>query len=234
MERLRSITHIVMDKTGTLTRGMHSVTDMAINGTWKGHENTLATLICAAEEHGMSAHPLALAIFRRLLPMSGDMWSRFKDYGGARNTFEIAGRGVKCEVNTGEGKWRTVTVGNLAWMKENDVGGVEFLPLDVEQEGSAVFVAVDGNIAASMVLQDVIRPDAKITIDALKTQGLIVSMLTGDQSAEACRISKELGIPVTGSAATPDVKVNHIKSIQEKGGKVLMVCYKNISDATFP
>ncbi|KAF2635182.1 heavy metal translocatin [Massarina eburnea CBS 473.64] len=223
MERLRSITHIVMDKTGTLTRGTLSVTDMSINGRWKGGEDLLATLIAAAEEQGMAAHPLAMAIFRRMLPMSGELWAKYQDVGAVRKLSDIGGRGIVCDVNPGDGLWRAVCVGNLAWMKENGIKSVDSLPLDVDKEGSAVFVGVDGDIAASMVLNDVVRPDAKATIDALKSQGLQLSMLTGDQPAEACRISKELGIPVLDSAATPDVKLEHIKSIQDKGGKVLMI-----------
>lgn len=76
--------------------------------------------------------------------------------------------------------------------------------------------------------QDVIRPDAKTTIDTLKARGLACSMLTGDQPTEACRISKELGIEVLDSAATPDIKLSHIKSIQKKGGKVLMVRFLSL------
>ncbi|KAF2114273.1 hypothetical protein BDV96DRAFT_647739 [Lophiotrema nucula] len=223
MERLQKITHIVMDKTGTLTRGTLTVSDMSINSRWKGGESKLATLICAAEEHGMAAHPLAMAIFRRLLPMSGELWKEYQDIGGARKLVETAGRGVKCEVNPGDGLWRVVTIGNLAWMKGNKVKGVEELPVEIEKEGSAVFVGIDGDIAASMILQDVVRPDARSTIDALKSLDLECSMLTGDQPAEASRISQELGIKVLDSAATPDVKLQHIRSIQHKGGKVLMI-----------
>ncbi|KAF2797471.1 heavy metal translocatin, partial [Melanomma pulvis-pyrius CBS 109.77] len=223
MERLKSITHVVMDKTGTLTRGTLTVSDMSINNRWKGSENILATLICAAEEKGMSAHPLAMAIFRRMLSISGDLWKGYQDIGGVRKLVEAGGRGVTCEVNSGDGLWRLICVGNLAWMKDNDVKGVDALPMDIAKEGSAVFIGVDGDIAASIVLQDVVRPDAKLTIDALKAQGLEVSMLTGDQPIEASRISKELGIPVLDSAATPEAKLRHIKTIQAKGGKVLMI-----------
>lgn len=153
MERLRSITHVVMDKTGTLTRGTLTVSDMSINSRWKGGEEKLATLICAAEEHGMAAHPLAMAIFRRLLPMSGEMWRGYQDNGGARKLLEAGGRGVKCEVNPGDGLWRLVCVGNLAWMKTNNVKGVNSLPSGVDEGGAAVFVGVDGDIAATMILQ---------------------------------------------------------------------------------
>lgn len=183
MERLKSITHVVMDKTGTLTRGTLTVSDMSINNRWKGSENILATLICAAEEKGMSAHPLAMAIFRRMLSISGDMWKGYQDIGGVRKLVEAGGRGVTCEVNPGDGLWRVVCVGNLAWMKDNDVKGVDALPMNIAKEGSVVFVGVDGNIAASIFLQDVVRPDAKLTIDALKAQGLEVSMVSPVQSS---------------------------------------------------
>ncbi|KAF2462845.1 HAD-like protein [Lindgomyces ingoldianus] len=206
MERLKSITHIVMDKTGTLTRGTMTVGGIVVNGLWKDEGDKLATLICAAEEHGMAAHPLAVAIFRKFLPISGDMWKKLKDTGAARNFAQSGGRGVRCEVNTGDGLWRNVVLGNISWMKENNIRGIESLSIDVEKEGSAAF--------------DVIRPDAKVTIDALKTHGVEISILTGDQPAEAWRISRELGIPVLDFAATPDVKLKHIKSIQARGGKV--------------
>lgn len=153
MERLRSVTHVVMDKTGTLTRGKLTVNDISINSHWKGGENKLATLICAAEEHGMAAHPLAMAIFRHLLCMSGDMWNDYQHIGGARKLVEQTGRGVRCEVNPGDEIWRVVCVGNLAWMQENGVNGIDSLPMDANREGSAVFVGVDGCIAARIILQ---------------------------------------------------------------------------------
>lgn len=72
------------------------------------------------------------------------------------------------------------------------------------------------------------RSDAKSTIDALKAKNLAVSMLTGDNEAEASRISRELDIPVAASCATPGVKLNHIRGLQKKGHKVLMVCSRGI------
>lgn len=113
-----------------------------MNGAWKGKEQLLATLVCAAEERGMSAHPLALAIFIRLLPMSGDFWSKFRDVGGARKLLETPGRGIKCEVNPSDGLWRAVSVGNLAGMKENNVRGIDVLPLKIDREGPAVFIGI--------------------------------------------------------------------------------------------
>lgn len=65
--------------------------------------------------------------------------------------------------------------------------------------------------------------DAKTTIDSLKARNVEVSMLTGDNAAEACRISQLLGIPVMASAATPDVKLEHINKLHQEGHRVLMV-----------
>ncbi|KAL5385478.1 hypothetical protein PMIN03_011243 [Paraphaeosphaeria minitans] len=72
--------------------------------------------------------------------MSGDIWSTFQDVDGVLKLLDNAGRGVKCEIDPGDGLWRTVSVGNLAWMKENNVKGVDLLPWEFDREGSVVFV----------------------------------------------------------------------------------------------
>ncbi|KAF2019869.1 heavy metal translocatin [Aaosphaeria arxii CBS 175.79] len=222
MERVRDISHIVMDKTGTLTRGVLSVSDLSINIDWEGSKDKLAALICAAEEKGMAAHPLAMAVFRHLLPESQGLWKVYQEAGAIRMLEESPGNGVKCEVDLGDGDWQSVFVGSLDWLRQNSITGLDHRPASVG-DGSSVFVGINGDLAATLILQDTIRPDAKSTIDALKAQGIEVSMLTGDQPAEAARISRELGISVMGSAARPEVKLRHLKAIQEGGGKVLMV-----------
>ena len=154
MERLKDITHVVMDKTGTLTRGTLTVSDMATSKTWRDNQKVLAVLICAAEEQGMSAHPLALAIFRMLLPMAEDLWRKYQGEGGVRDLTETGGRGVRCEVDVGDGQWREVCVGNNEFMRENNIKGVKSLLQNLNgAEGSIVFVGVYGEIAASMALQ---------------------------------------------------------------------------------
>lgn len=224
MEIVQKISHVVLDKTGTLTRGTPQVTDMAISSSWKEKQSELAILICAAEEQSLSSHPLASAIFRKLLSLCADEWGRYQGYGELKDWEETGGRGVQCSVNSGQGVWRFVLIGNIEFMKESSIGGIKNTP-DLDGQGSVVFVAVDGELAASLILQDTVRYDAKDTVDALKALSVQVSVLTGDNATEACRVSKELGIPVAGSCATPEMKLKHVQTLQEQGHKVMMVSF---------
>lgn len=153
MEILRDVTHIVMDKTGTLTRGTPEVTHMMVKEPWKQRESDLAVLICAAEENSMDAHPLASAIFRKLLPIASSSWKEFHANGGTRNAKETGGRGVRCEVDAGDDCWRRVCLGNLAFMRDNEIDGIESISEDSASDGSFVFASVDGRLAVSLVLQ---------------------------------------------------------------------------------
>jgi len=143
----------LMDKTGTLTRGTLSVGKVDVSEDWKDRGTTLAVLICAAEEEAISAHPLALAVFRKFLPLAGDSWQNYKSAGGVRDLDWIGGRGVRCKINSGDGVWRKVCIGNIASMLEENIEGVATRHEQVGNEGTAVFVSIDDEIAASLVLQ---------------------------------------------------------------------------------
>lgn len=223
MEAAQKVTHVVLDKTGTLTHGSPWVTNMAINSNWKGTESDLAVLICAVEERSLSVHPLASAIFKKLLPVCMDNWELYQSSGRLENWGEISGRGVKGKVHTSVESWKEVCIGSLEYMKENNVCGLGSAPSGVDEQGSIAFVAVDQTLAAAIILQDTVRHDAKETVDALKKHSIQVSVLTGDTSAEACRVSQELGIPVMASCATPDTKLQHVRRLQSNGHKVMMV-----------
>jgi Cu+-exporting ATPase len=153
MEIVQKTSHVVMDKTGTLTQGTPTVTNMILNGKWKNKERELAVLICAAEEKGLSSHPLAMAIFKKLLPMCEGLWSEYKSKGNTNNLQEFGGRGVLCDVNSGAGEWQHICVGNLKFLHENHVEGIEDILISSDQEGSAVFVGIDSELAAFLILQ---------------------------------------------------------------------------------
>ena len=142
-----------MDKTGTLTEGKLKVSSMKICGTWNGNVQTLCTLICAAEEHGASAHPIGAAVFREALKQAESHWERYKNNGSTKEVYEVAGQGVVCQVDLGEKKWRSVCVGSLKLMEENGIVGREALPREAGFLGSVCFVGVDGELAASLILQ---------------------------------------------------------------------------------
>ncbi|KAK5242733.1 hypothetical protein LTR20_003682 [Exophiala xenobiotica] len=223
MEQLKRVTYVVMDKTGTLTEGKLRVSQIIHTTDWRNDEKTFATLVCAAEESGGSAHPVGAAVFRTLLPVAGESWSIYKAHGDIRNLKEVAGRGVICEVDLGDQHWRSVCLGSNAFMAENQVDGITPQARDCSIDGSMVFIAIDGNVAGTISLKDTVRMDAKDTIDALKTRGLELAMLTGDTPEEASRISQELGIPVLASSAMPHKKLDHIKNLQSKGHVVAML-----------
>ena len=184
-----------MDKTGTLTEGKLKVSHMKTSEVWKGSGQTLCTLICAAEEYGASAHPIGAAVFREALKQAGGRWEEYKNTGSAKDFHEVAGQGIVCQVDLGDKKWRSVCVGSLKLMQDNGISDHASLPREIDFLGSVCFVAVNGQLAASLILQvesaakcrkvhrsqgqDTLRPDAKIAIDGLKARGLEITMVSG-------------------------------------------------------
>lgn len=242
MESLTKVTHIVMDKTGTLTEGKLKVSSMKTSEAWKGNVPMLCTLICAAEEHGASAHPIGAAMFREALQMAGSHWDEFKRRGALKGLREIAGQGVVCSVDAGDNRWRSICVGSLRLMEESDVKNLASLPREVGLLGTMCLVAVDEQLSAWCLLQDSLRPDAQDTISRLKARGLHITMassflhqslaiysadfvpqLTGDNEEEAQRIASQLNVQVMEASATPQKKLEHIQALQKQGHKVAMV-----------
>ena len=187
-----------MDKTGTLTEGKLRVSNMKTSEAWSGSVQMLCTLICAAEEHGASAHPIGAAVFREALKQTDRHWENYKNDGSVKEVHEVVGQGVVCQVDLGEGKWRSVCVGSLKLMEENSIFDHASLPRELDFLGSVCFVAVDGELAASLILQvnpafkyptkyhsqdqDTLRPDAKMAINGLKARGLQITMVSGSIS----------------------------------------------------
>lgn len=153
MESLKGVTHIVMDKTGTLTEGKLKVSSMKTSEAWKGNVQILCTLICAAEEHGASAHPIGAAIFREALQLTEGHWKEYKYSGSLKDLQEIAGQGVVCQVDLGDGEWWSVCVGSLKLLEYNGISDHASFPHDVDFLGTNCFVSVRGQLAASLILQ---------------------------------------------------------------------------------
>lgn len=210
LEAAYQLDTIVLDKTGTITVGKPSLTDLLPLGDL--NRSDLLQLIASAEQH--SEHPLAQAILEAaeeeelgLLPVSH---------------FEaIVGRGLSAQV---EGKH--LLVGNESLMKEEHIDSSAFQGqlLELSQEGkTAMFVAVDGQQAGILAVADEMKSSSLSAVQELQSMGLEVIMLTGDREETAIAIAQKAGIQKVIAGVLPDGKATAIKDLQEAGKKLAMV-----------
>ena len=210
LEAAYQLDTIVLDKTGTITVGKPSLTDLLPLSDF--NRSDLLQLIASAEQH--SEHPLAQAILEAaeeegldLLPVSH---------------FEaIVGRGLSAQV---EGRW--LLVGNESLMKEKNIDSSAFQEqlLELSQEGkTAMFVAVDGQLAGILAVADEMKSSSLSAVQELQSMGLEVIMLTGDREETATAIAQKAGIQKVIAGVLPDGKATAIKNLQEAGKKLAMV-----------
>ena len=210
LEAAYQLDTIVLDKTGTITVGKPSLTDLLPLRAFD--RSDLLQLIASAEQH--SEHPLAQAILEAaeeeeldLLPVSH---------------FEaIVGRGLSAQV---EGKH--LLVGNESLMKEEHIDSSAFQGqlLGLSQEGkTAMFVAVDGQLAGILAVADEMKSSSLSAVQELQSMGLEVIMLTGDREETAIAIAQKAGIQKVIAGVLPDGKATAIKDLQEAGKKLAMV-----------
>jgi Cu+-exporting ATPase len=211
LERASGISIVVLDKTGTVTRGQPAVTDIFLsNGA--GSENDLLRLAASVEEG--SEHPLGEAItaeaHKRELALSPP------------NGFQAElGRGVSAEI---DGQW--VLVGNRRWLDESNLAlnGMGPRMEALQKEGkTAVFVAVDGEVRGLVGIADTLKDSSAAAIRELHEMGLKVVMLTGDNQVVADAIASQLGLDDVIAEVLPDQKVAEVRRLQEAGEVVAMV-----------
>ena len=209
LEASARIDTVVMDKTGTLTKGAPEVTDVVVDGI---DEQELLGLVSAVENE--SEHPLAAAIVR---------------YGAERGV--RAGRPVEFRNVPGHGavalvEGRRVVVGNRKLMEHEGADVTTLLARRDELAASgrtAVLVAVDGRGAGVIALADAVRETSAAAITELHDMGVEVVMLSGDNEATARRIARELGIDSVLAEVLPGDKAVEVAKLQRAGRKVAMV-----------
>jgi Cu+-exporting ATPase len=209
LERAGRVTTVVLDKTGTLTRGQPAVTDILANGV---AENELLRL--AASVEGGSEHPLGEAIQaeanNRELPLSQP------------EAFQAeVGHGVKAEIDG-----QRVLVGNPRMMAkyELDASGWEADVTRLQKEGkTAMLVAVDEQVSGVIAVADTLKDNSRQAVKDLQEMGLEVIMLTGDNKATAEAIAAQVGIDRTLAEVLPGDKANEVKSLQGQNEVVAMV-----------
>ncbi len=209
LERLHKVQVVVLDKTGTLTRGRPTVTDIVADGT--GQEALLR--LAASAERG-SEHPLgaALVAAARERGLALDDASEFE---------AIPGHGVRARVN-GTG----VLLGNLALMQRLGLSldGLEARAAALSLEGKTpLYVAINGRPAGLIAVADTLKPEARDAVSALRRQGIEVAMLTGDNRRTAEAIAREAGIDRVIAEVLPAEKVERVRALQQEGKVVAMV-----------
>ncbi len=209
LERVQKVGVVVLDKTGTLTTGKPTVTEVV---THDGNENELLRLVASAERP--SEHPFGKAIV-------ASAQERGLSLGEAREFMSFPGSGIEADV---EGT--KVLAGNSALLAQRGLGlsGLEPAALEISRQGkTATWVAVDGHVRAVLAVSDSVKPRAGEAVAALQRQGLEVVMLTGDSQAMARSVASELGIDTVIAEVLPRDKAVRVKALQDEGKVVAMV-----------
>jgi P-type Cu2+ transporter len=210
LETAARVQAVVMDKTGTLTKGEPEVTDVIATGGL--NEDELLRMAAAVERE--SEHPLAQAIVARAV-------GRGLDTPSAAGFENVPGHGAVAHVDS-----RTVAVGNRRLMETEGVslGDLAARRDEIAAGGrTAVIVAVDGQAAGLIGIADAPRETSAAAVAALRRAGVEVIMLTGDNEATARRIADQLGIGTVIADVLPGDKAATIAGLQLGGRKVAMV-----------
>ncbi|MCA1618578.1 MAG: heavy metal translocating P-type ATPase [Acidobacteria bacterium] len=210
LEATHRVTAVVLDKTGTITAGEPAVTDFVAA---EGFEKELTLRLGASVERA-SEHPLGEALVRLAT-------ERGLSFAPVENFEAFAGRGVE-----GAAEGRRVTVGGAKLMRERGVelGALEARASSLAAEGGTpVYVAVDGRAAGLFAVADRVRPDSKEVIAALKSIGIEVSMLTGDDRRTAEAVAREVGVERVLAEVLPEGKAEVVRRLQAEGKRVAMV-----------
>jgi Cu+-exporting ATPase len=201
---------IILDKTGTITKGEPALTDVVVT---PGHDETEVLRLTASLERG-SEHPLASAIVK-------GAEARKLALVNAEGFAAIPGHGVKGQIDGHE-----VLFGNAKLMRDRGVAA-EMLQTQWERlanEGKTpMYVAVDGKAAALIAVADTVKPDSKAAIAVLKQLGIEVIMLTGDNERTGRAIAREVGIDRVLAEVLPDDKAHEVQKLQLEGKSVGMV-----------
>ncbi len=205
-ERARNIQAIIFDKTGTLTEGRFGVTDI-ITFTDDPALDTQTLLNYAAAIEGRSEHPIAHAVAASAsTPLHVEAFKA------------LPGKGVEGNVNGKE-----VRVVSPGYLKEQSLAITDERIARLNFQGkTVVFVMINGAVAGAIALADIIRPESKQAIAALKEMSIHTLMLTGDDRQVARWVAEEIGLDEYFAEVLPQEKVAKVKEVQSRGLVVAM------------
>ncbi|KAI9883111.1 MAG: hypothetical protein M1823_005115 [Watsoniomyces obsoletus] len=244
LETATKLTHVVLDKTGTLTMGKMSVAACEMTSIWNGNDwrrRVWWTLVGLAEKG--SEHPIGKAVHAAAKEKTGiDEMSSLE---GRVSDFEvIVGRGIGALVEpatTAERKAYRVLVGNERYLRDHGVdvpvnAGSDELPAASKTSNApssaqgpsgmtTILIAIDGAYAGRLSLSDTLKPTAIAAVAALHRMGLETYLVTGDQPSSAHSVARIVGIPASHvhAGVSPDQKQEIVRDLQASGAQVAMV-----------
>ncbi|MBI3160090.1 MAG: heavy metal translocating P-type ATPase [Chloroflexi bacterium] len=210
LQTAQDLDTIVLDKTGTITKGQPELTDVVAASGWQAD----AMLRLAASVETVSEHPLAEAVVQgaQARGLSLEQPADFE---------AVPGHGVISRVEV-----HSVMVGNLKMMQRHSIALGDWEPraLALADEGKTpMYVAVDGLMAGLLAVADTVKADSAEAIRRLHEMGLEVVMITGDNHRTAAAIARQVGIDRVLAEVLPEDKAYNVHLLQGEGKKVAMV-----------
>ena len=211
LERAGDITTVVLDKTGTITRGQPAVTEVYLNGEFNS-EDKLIRLAASAEKG--SEHPLGEAI-------TAEANARQLTVSEPLGFSAVAGHGVRAEIDG-----QLVLVGNRRLMRENGISTVELNDEITHLEDSAntaILVAADNQLLGVIGVADTVKEGSRESIAKMHGMGLQVVMMTGDNQRTAEAIAQQVDVDTVLAEVLPGDKAVMVRNLQNEGHIVAMV-----------
>lgn len=214
LENAHRVQDVILDKTGTITKGEPAVTDVIVFPDWRGAEEELLTLAASVEQ--ASEHPLGQAIVNHAKEKGVELAI-------AADFQAIPGHGIVARAAD-----KQVLVGNRKLLKEQGIdfeSHLETLEQLEEQGKTAMLVATDGQAAGIIAVADTVKPESAAAIAALQEMGLGVYMITGDNWRTARAIAEQVGIKQDHVFAEvlPEHKAEAVQKLRDEGRVVAMV-----------
>lgn len=206
LEALQNIKTIIMDKTGTITKGDFRLQKVISIYPEQYSEEQILGMAASCEV--ASSHPIANSIREAASQRSISVTS-------TGSITEISGQGILKREDED-----IILCGNRKLMEDNHISTELYLP---SQYGTEILIAKNNTLIGYLIIADTIKPDAKQAVYSLKKQGLITAMLTGDAGENAESVSKELGIDEVYSRLLPDEKLEKLNEIRKRHGAVMFI-----------
>lgn len=212
LQTARALNIVVLDKTGTITKGKPELTDTVLSDQSLVNREQLLKLAGSVET--VSEHPLAEAIVEGARAEGIVLAS-------PQNFEAIPGHGVIAQVDS-----RRVVLGNLKMMKRENIelGDLENTAAQLADDGKTpMYIAIDHKVAGIVAVADTVKEDSAEAIKSLQDLGIEVVMITGDNRRTAEAIARKVGITRVLAEVLPEDKANNVHQLQAEGKKVAMV-----------